>query len=294
MTSLHDEVHRYTESEDTARSFLTSRGILKSTMTCSCGTQMNSIPCPETKSADLFTWKCPACKKFKNIRSESILSGKKITFKSLILLVFYFSIRSVTNLDIAALTGLSDKTVGEWRKVVMNAVSTWFLSNSTPIGGPGKIVEVDEAKFGKRKFNRGAYREGIWVLGGVDRETGQCFLAPCPNNKRDGATLIPLINNWILPGSIVYTDEWQGYNTLVAKGYTHDSVNHSIQFVDPQTGVHTNTQEGLWHHVKRQMTGCKNIEDVLIDFMFRRRFNACSGITQIPNAFNGYINALRS
>ena len=28
-----------------------------------------------------------------------------------------------------------------------------MLSNSTPIGGIEKIVEVDEAKFGKRKFN---------------------------------------------------------------------------------------------------------------------------------------------
>ena len=42
------------------------------------------------------------------------------------------------------------------------------------------------------------------------------------------------------------------------------------------------------------MTGCNNIEDVLINFMLRRRFDACSGITQIPNAFNGYITVLRS
>ena len=41
----------------------------------------------------------------------------------------------------------------------------------------------------------------------------------------------------------------------MAIGYTHDSVYHTIQFVDPQTGAHTNTQEGLWHHVKKQMVG---------------------------------------
>ena len=147
-------------------------------------------------------------------------------------------------------------------------------------------VEVDKAKFVKRKFNKSAYREGVWVLVGVDRETGQCFLAPCPDNKRGAPTLLPFIQHWVLPGSIVYTDEWGAYSDLTAQCYTHDSANHSIQYVNPQTGVQINTQEGLWHHVKRQMIGWKNLEDFLIDFMFRRRFNASSGITQVANSFN--------
>ncbi|KAL5248209.1 hypothetical protein ACHWQZ_G017402 [Mnemiopsis leidyi] len=130
---------------------------------------------------------------------------------------------------------------------------------------------MDEAKFGKRKYNKGAYREGQWVLGAVDRNTGHCFLLPCPNNKRDALTLLPLIQRWILPGSVVYTDEWAAYNGLTAATYTHHSVNHSIQFVDPDTGVHTNTQEGLWAHVKKSVVGATNLELALVDFMFRRR-----------------------
>ena len=54
MTSLHDKLHIYTASEDTARSFLNSRGILRPTMICSCGTLMDCIPCPEyTKLIEL-------------------------------------------------------------------------------------------------------------------------------------------------------------------------------------------------------------------------------------------------
>ena len=137
---------------------------------------------------------------------------------------------------------------------------------------------MDKAKLGKRKFNKSAYREGVWLLVGVDHETGQCFLAPCPD-----------IKHWVLPGLIVYKNEWGAYSHLTAQCYTHDSANHSIQYVNPQTGVQINTHEGLWHHVKRQMTGCKNLEDLLIDFMFRKRFNASSGITQVANSFNVYL-----
>ena len=97
-------------------------------------------------------------------------------------------------------------------------------------------------------------------MGGVNRESGQCFLAPCSNNKRDGPTFLTLIRSWVLPGTIVYSDEWSGYNNLQADDYSHDSVNHSIQFVNPQTAVHINTQEGLWHHTERQMNGCKDLE----------------------------------
>ena len=102
--------------------------------------------------------------------------------------------------------------------MVSNAVADWFLRTISPLGGPGKVVEVDKAKFGKRKFSRGAYREGMWVVGGVDMETGQCFLIPCHGNARGANVLLPIIQRWVPPGSIVYTDEWGAYNTLTQYG----------------------------------------------------------------------------
>ena len=47
-----------------------------------------------------------------------------------------------------------------------------LLTTTPKIGGPGRIVEVDEAKFGKRKYQRGRIVQGSWVLGGVEPRLG--------------------------------------------------------------------------------------------------------------------------
>ena len=44
------------------------------------------------------------------------------------------------------------------------------------VGGPGTIVEIDESKFGKRKYHRGKHVDGMWVFGGVERgKKENCF-----------------------------------------------------------------------------------------------------------------------
>ena len=50
------------------------------------------------------------------------------------------------------MVGLSEKAVGKWRTIVSNALADCFLHESSPRVGPGKVVEIDEAKFGKRQF----------------------------------------------------------------------------------------------------------------------------------------------
>ena len=44
-----------------------------------------------------------------------------------------------------------------------------------------------------------------WVLGGLCRETGDIFMVECPHNKRDKTTLIPLIRERVLPGTLIIT-----------------------------------------------------------------------------------------
>lgn len=67
-----------------------------------------------------------------------------------------------------------------------------IVKNRKVIGGPNIVVEIDEAYFGKVKYNRGRRRPGIWIIGGIERNNKRnCFIFPVRN--RNAATLEAVI-----------------------------------------------------------------------------------------------------
>ena len=102
------------------------------------------------------------------------------------------------------LGGLSSHTMSDWSNFLCEVCEEWLLVNNQQIGGlnedlTAKEVEIDETKYFHRKYYRGHYRDGQWVFGGVEQESGNCFLVAVPNRRTD--TLFPLIQEWILPGT---------------------------------------------------------------------------------------------
>jgi transposase-like protein len=106
------------------------------------------------------------------------------------------------------------------------------------IGGEGVVVEVDESKFGKRKYYRGRRVEGAWVIGGVERTPERrIFLVDVDNRNRN--TLADILLKHILPDSVVHTDLWNGYADVEKSlPVTHYTVTHSKYFKDPITNIH--------------------------------------------------------
>ena len=100
-------------------------------------------------------------------------------------------------------------------------------------------MQIDESKFGKRKYHRGHHVEGQWVFGGIEEDSRKCFLVAV--EKRDEATLLPIIQKWIEPGTIIVSDCW--------KAYCNRTVNHSKEFVN-ENGDNTNKIEGHWRQAK--------------------------------------------
>ena len=144
------------------------------------------------------------------------------------------------------------------------------MEKSERIGGRDVVVQVDESKFGKRKYNRGHRVKGQWVFGGIEETSRKCFLVPV--ERRNSATLIPIIEKWILPGTTIISDYWKAYDVLSRKDFVHLKVNHSIEFKN-QDGDHANKIEGHCRHAKLSLLsfGCRKdmYSSYLAEFMWR-------------------------
>ena len=144
------------------------------------------------------------------------------------------------------------------------------------LGGVGTVVEVDEAKFGKRKFNRGRRVDGIWVFGAIERGSlpAKCVLIPVQDRTEE--SLLSEIRKFILPGTTIISDCWASYQNLSSHGYFHLTVNHSACFKDPITGAHTNSVEGMWNLARRSLpkfgTTKTMYSSYFCEFMYRRKY----------------------
>ena len=80
-------------------------------------------------------------------------------------------------------------------------------------------------------------------------ESRQCFVEVAPD--RAAATLLHIIEQLILPGTILLTDQCAAYRNL--QQLQGGTVKHdSIYFVDPNDpSIHTNTIEWLWSYGKQ-------------------------------------------
>jgi transposase-like protein len=169
----------------------------------------------------------------------------------------------------------SSETVVDWysfcRQMCMHSLDQQF---ETLIGGPGHIVEIDECKIGRTKYSRGRFVEGHWILGMMDHDGGY-RLEICPENKRDRQTLQALITKHVAPDTTIMTDCWKGYEGLDEIGFEHFTVNHSYNFVDPDTGANTQRIESSWRALRKKLSrgGVKgeHLAFHLCEYLWRRQ-----------------------
>ena len=86
----------------------------------------------------------------------------------------------------------------------------------------------------------------------VGRDTGRSLVFRVQDRQRETLVTRP-VHEFIEPGTVITSDKFSPYFNLNDGGYIHLMVNHSENFVEPYTGAHSNTIEGLWNQVKRKL-----------------------------------------
>ncbi len=263
--------------------FLMDAGIIDRRKSCTtCGADMNLVMSTSSKaSSEGWEWCCRRTiqarrhQVYASVKKDSWLACANLNLSELMELIYFWS-AGLKQTQIQHECGFAWHTTVDWFSFCREICEAYMMKVSEPIGGPGIECEIDESKFGKRKYHRGHRVEGDWVFGGREKfDKSKIFMFVVKNRTRD--ELLPLIKKWIKPGSIIHSDCWKPYDTLGQEGYTHLKVNHSIQFTNPETGANTNHIENEWRHAKQAQpsygTVHAHVQSYLAQHLWRRKFS---------------------
>jgi transposase-like protein len=193
---------------------------------------------------------CTKCKTTQSIRQLLFAVNSHIDDRQ------FYQLLCLWSLD------LTNKETAEWIEVSHECVQFYFdlfrekakvklqhMINKEPFQD---LAEVDESQFGKRKYNRGRIGRTDWFFGMCDADPGgRVYIVKV--DRRDHETLCPIIFSCVEQDTVVMSDMWAAYGPLDKYGYPHLTVNHSENFMDPDTEANTQRIESLWGTAKKWM-----------------------------------------
>ena len=143
----------------------------------------------------------------------------------------------------------------------------------------------------KSKYNRGrrASKEQ-WVFSLADTFSKPAITYMETVDKRDAATLLPIIQRVVKPGPIIHSDQWKACHNISSRlQLSHGTVNHSLNFVDPATGIHTQAIESYWAKAKQKFKEMKVVSSHLLPSYLDKRMWRDRWGTTGDNAFTNIL-----
>jgi len=271
-------------------------GLLISDPKCSCCEEYMRLR-QSAKTCDGFVWECisPSCQKRRttlSVRQGSVFSGSKKSLFRLFKLLFLWA-KEVPIHKAVEFVGIGRKAAGEMYSRLRDTVVLRTSEEPVRLGGYGIICQIDESLFSHKQKNHVGRvpQEPVWVFGIVDTSQRPCTGYMRVVENRSEATLLPIINEVCRPGTVIHSDKWAAYRNITRElGLEHRTVNHSLNFVNPEDGTHTQAIESYWAKQKLRIKSMKGIQreklpEYLIEFMWRDKVGG--------NAFDELINILK-
>jgi hypothetical protein len=136
-------------------------------------------------------------------------------------------------------------------------------TENTKLGGPNKVLQVDETACNRRRLITNPTSEEVYVRG-----TKWVIVLICEETKRIKLSVLEdrrvesmknFFEESVLDQSLIKSDGYPTYPAAIASiGCTHQVVNHSVGFVS-QDGTHTNLIENIWAHLKTDIRSRRGV-----------------------------------
>ncbi len=124
-------------------------------------------------------------------------------------------------------------------------------ADETYIGGKPRLSERRQAMAEGRAPKNYWMKPRPIVFAAVERG-GRVRATIVPNSQ--ATTLQGQIREYVMPASLVYTDDWRGYASLNRRGFEHRTINHTAR-IYVQGDVHTQTIDGFFAMLKNAIRG---------------------------------------
>ncbi|KCZ75116.1 hypothetical protein H311_03912, partial [Anncaliia algerae PRA109] len=162
----HRELVLKTKDYNATLEFLMEMNYIAMTKFCR---MCNNAEMKLIRNQKVKSWQFPNCSAKASPLEDTILHNVKKPLNEIIDIIYFWSIDLTQKRCMLEGNTQSKKTCGNWYKKL--SLQTYYIMKTlqrTKIGGIGHVIEVDESKFSKRKFNVGRAMRSPWILGGVD------------------------------------------------------------------------------------------------------------------------------
>jgi transposase-like protein len=228
----------------------------------------NGTTCPSCILRDRITtrkggfYRCNRCTLDFTVRTATIFERSHVPLHKWVYAMYLVvtARKGISSMQMAKEIGVTQKTA-------------WFMLGRLREACAGKtgkgnrlsgIIEVDECfvggleknKHAHKKLNAGRGSVGKVAVLGIRERGGETRAMVI--DATDSRTLHGAVHAHVKPGSLVCTDEAQGYNGLDGLWFNHRSVNHGegVYAKDSRKGrIHTNSIESVWAVLKRSIIG---------------------------------------
>lgn len=186
----------------------------------------NGFVCPVCKSKSAWKivsdrWECKDCGRQTSITAGTIFQDTRYPLSIWFQAIWYITGQKhgTSALGLQKLLGIgSYHTAWAWLHRIRRAMVN-------PIRDKLKgLIQVDETFWGSEspgKRGRGADGKTLILIGieHTKEKLGRVRLVKIPDST--GETLVPIIERFAVPGSIIETDGWRGYNGLSTSSFIH-------------------------------------------------------------------------